>query len=63
MITLYAECKAKAEGRTLRFLANVDPVDVSAALEGLDPETTLVVVVSGTTDDSYSSGLILLLPY
>lgn len=58
-----AECKAKAEGRTLRFLANVDPVDVCAALEGLDPETTLVVVVSGTTDDNYPSGLILLLPY
>jgi len=35
-----------AKGRTLRFLANVDPVDVSRALNGLDPETTLVVVVS-----------------
>ena len=35
-----------AKGRTLRFLANVDPVDVSRALNGLDPESTLVVVVS-----------------
>jgi glucose-6-phosphate isomerase len=35
-------------GRTLRFLANVDPVDVARALEGLDPEETLVVVVSKT---------------
>ena len=39
---------AKAKGRTLRFLANVDPVDVARALEGLDPETTMVVIVSKT---------------
>lgn len=38
----------KAAGRTLRFLANVDPVDVTRALTGLDPESTLVVVVSKT---------------
>lgn len=37
-----------AEGRTLRFLANVDPVDIARALAGVDPETTLVVVVSKT---------------
>lgn len=37
-----------AAGRRLRFLANVDPVDVARAREGLDPETTLVVVVSKT---------------
>jgi len=41
-------CAKAAEGRRLRFLANVDPVDVSRALEGLRPETTLVVVVSKT---------------
>ena len=35
-------------GRTLRFLANVDPTDVSRALFDLDPETTLVIVVSKT---------------
>jgi glucose-6-phosphate isomerase len=39
---------AAAEGRKLRFLANVDPVDVSRALEGLNPETTLVIVISKT---------------
>ena len=39
---------AAAKGRTLRFLANVDPVDVSRALEGLSPESTLVVIVSKT---------------
>jgi glucose-6-phosphate isomerase len=42
------ECAAKAEGFTTRFLANVDPVDVTKALEGLDPETTLAVVCSKT---------------
>jgi len=35
-----------AKGRVLRFLANVDPVDVARALDDLDPESTLVVVVS-----------------
>ncbi|GBG24163.1 Glucose-6-phosphate isomerase [Hondaea fermentalgiana] len=39
---------AAAQGRTLKFLANVDPVDVARALSGVDPETTLVVVVSKT---------------
>lgn len=37
-----------AKGRTLRFLANVDPVDVSRALAGLNPELTLVIIVSKT---------------
>jgi glucose-6-phosphate isomerase len=37
-----------SEGRTLRFLANVDPIDVARALSGLNPEETLVVVVSKT---------------
>ncbi len=32
----------------LRFVANVDPRDMGEALAGLDPETTLVVVVSKT---------------
>lgn len=34
--------------RTLRFLANVDPIDVARALDGLDAEETLVVVISKT---------------
>lgn len=37
-----------AAGRRLRFLANVDPIDVARALDGLDPETTLAVVISKT---------------
>lgn len=35
-------------GRQLRFLANVDPIDVAKKIKGLNPETTLVVVVSKT---------------
>ncbi|KAL0028857.1 hypothetical protein WJX77_001267 [Trebouxia sp. C0004] len=42
------EAAFEAEGRQLRFLANVDPVDVARALNGLKPETTLAVVVSKT---------------
>jgi len=38
----------QAGDRQLRFLANVDPIDVARALSGLDPETTLVVVISKT---------------
>ena len=41
-------CARAAEGRRLRFLANVDPVDVARATEGLRPESTLVVVISKT---------------
>ncbi len=41
-------CAKAAAGRRLRFLANVDPIDVARALEGLDPATTLVVVISKT---------------
>uniref|UniRef100_A0A7S3GQM9 Glucose-6-phosphate isomerase n=1 Tax=Spumella elongata TaxID=89044 RepID=A0A7S3GQM9_9STRA len=42
------EAAPQAAGRTLRFLANVDPVDTQRALSGLNPETTLAIVVSKT---------------
>ncbi|KAJ8762297.1 hypothetical protein K2173_007454 [Erythroxylum novogranatense] len=42
------EASKHAKGRQLRFLANVDPVDVAKNITGLNPETTLVVVVSKT---------------
>ncbi len=32
----------------LRFAANVDPAEIAFALDGLDPETTLVIAVSKT---------------
>ncbi|XP_065881810.1 glucose-6-phosphate isomerase, cytosolic [Euphorbia lathyris] len=42
------EASKYAKGRQLRFLANVDPIDVARNITGLSPETTLVVVVSKT---------------
>ncbi|GMN35499.1 hypothetical protein TIFTF001_005332 [Ficus carica] len=42
------EAIESAKGRQLRFLANVDPIDVARNITGLNPETTLVVVVSKT---------------
>jgi len=41
-------CKEKAEGRKLRFLANVDPIDFSRVVEGISVEETLVVINSKT---------------
>lgn len=43
-----SEGAKEAKGRKLRFLANVDPVDLARALEGLNPETTLVIICSKT---------------
>ena len=44
---LRSDYRTTKEGhRTTRFLANVDPVDVGRALEGLDPESTLVIIIS-----------------
>jgi len=40
--------KKGAEGRILKFLANVDPIDFHRAIEGLDIEETLVVINSKT---------------
>jgi len=42
------EAAPEAKGRRLHFLANVDPVNVARAVDGLNPETTLVVVISKT---------------
>eukprot|EP00929_Paragymnodinium_shiwhaense_P103576 TRINITY_DN6718_c0_g1_i4.p1 TRINITY_DN6718_c0_g1~~TRINITY_DN6718_c0_g1_i4.p1 ORF type:complete len:552 (-),score=183.44 TRINITY_DN6718_c0_g1_i4:373-2028(-) len=42
------EAAAAAKGRGLRFLANVDPIDSKRALEGLNAEETLVVIISKT---------------
>jgi len=38
-----------AEGRRLRFLANVDPIDVSIAINELEPESTLDQIVLPST--------------
>eukprot|EP00889_Picochlorum_renovo_P008772 jgi/Picre1/35802/NNA_003262.t1 len=42
------EALKNADGRTLTFLANVDPVDCVNALKHLDPERTLAIIVSKT---------------
>jgi glucose-6-phosphate isomerase len=42
------EASETSRGRQLRFLANVDPIDVARSLNGLDAEETLVVVISKT---------------
>lgn len=47
-LRMHPKAKEAAHGRRLRFLANVDPVDVARAQEGLNPETTLVLVISKT---------------
>ncbi|CAD7697833.1 unnamed protein product [Ostreobium quekettii] len=39
---------AAAVGRRLRFLANVDPIDVARALDQLRQEETMVVIISKT---------------
>jgi len=40
------ECAKASQGRTLKFLANVDPIGFARATAGLDPEETLCVVIS-----------------
>merc|ERR1719389_719855 len=42
------EAEALCKGRRLKFLANVDPIDVKRALDGLNAETTLVLIISKT---------------
>jgi len=42
------EAAEEAADRSLRFLANVDPIDVARALNGLDAEETLFIVISKT---------------
>lgn len=40
--------QSASDGRKCRFLANVDPIDVARALDGLKQEETLVVIISKT---------------
>jgi glucose-6-phosphate isomerase len=41
-------CKAASAGYNLKFLANVDPTDFFRALEGIDVEESLFIIVSKT---------------
>ena len=45
---LASEYREEADGRRLRFIANVDPVETEMALRDLDPASTLVIVISKT---------------
>ena len=47
-IRCHSDCTKSASGRTIRFLANVDPNDFARATAGLDPEQTLILVNSKT---------------
>jgi glucose-6-phosphate isomerase len=40
--------KISSKERVIRFLANVDPIDVARALTDLNPEETLFVINSKT---------------
>ena len=42
------KCAEAAQGRRLRFLANVDPVDFIRNTSDLNPATTLVIIISKT---------------
>lgn len=44
----HAASAGQRSGYDLHFLANVDPVDVKRVVEGLDPEETMVIIVSKT---------------
>ena len=47
-VRFHSEARKASEGRRLKFLANVDPNDFARCVEGLDPESTLMVVNSKT---------------
>ena len=42
------EGKKSSNGMTMKFLANVDPIDFSRATDGLNIEETLFIIVSKT---------------
>lgn len=44
----FQEARQLSQGRQLKFLANVDPIDFERATEGLDVESTLFIIVSKT---------------
>ncbi|WP_280785062.1 glucose-6-phosphate isomerase [Rhodococcus opacus] len=44
----YRALRPYVDGPEVRFVSNIDPSDLTAALTGLDPSTTLFVVVSKT---------------
>jgi glucose-6-phosphate isomerase len=49
---VYRALASWVSGPECRFVSNIDPVDLDRALQGLDPQTTLVIVSSKTMTTS-----------
>ena len=47
-VMIYEALKAKLDGPACRYVSNIDPNDIAEKVKGLDPETTLCIVVSKT---------------
>jgi glucose-6-phosphate isomerase len=47
-VMIYESLKSLRNGPECRFVSNIDPNDIAEKVKGLDPETTLVIVVSKT---------------
>lgn len=47
-VMVYEALRPYLDGPSVRFVSNIDPNDMAEKLCGLDPETTLVIVVSKT---------------
>ncbi len=47
-VMVYEALRPFLDGPACRFVSNIDPNDMAEKLRGLDPETTLVIVVSKT---------------
>ena len=47
-VMIYEALKANISGPACRFVSNIDPNDIAEKVKGLDPETTLCIVVSKT---------------
>ena len=47
-VMIYEALKSNLTGPACRFVSNIDPNDIAEKVKGLDPETTLMIVVSKT---------------
>ncbi len=47
-VMIYESLKNQVSGPSVRYISNIDPNDQAEKLVGLDPETTLVIIVSKT---------------
>ena len=47
-VMIYEALKSQLTGPACRFVSNIDPNDIAEKVKGLDPETTLMIVVSKT---------------